>query len=59
MVSGAWWATVHGVTKSQTRLSILHSRVVSMIGFSRTSMIFLRLPYLCMGHMHIKVLSVS
>ena len=22
---GAWWATVHGVTKSQTRLSTAHS----------------------------------
>ena len=28
---GAWWATVHGVTKSQTQLSVLHGRVVSMI----------------------------
>ena len=22
---GAWWATIHGVTKSQTRLSDLHT----------------------------------
>ena len=29
--SGAWWAIVHGVTKSQTQLSVLHGRVVSMI----------------------------
>ena len=26
MDGGAWWATVHGVTKSQTRLSDSHTR---------------------------------
>ena len=65
---GAWWATVHGVTKSQTQLSVLHGRVVSMIWFSRTSIIFLLcLPYLCIIYsfmyyilyIQIKVLSVS
>ena len=25
MDRGAWWATVHGVTKSQTRLSGFHA----------------------------------
>ena len=24
---GAWWATVHGVTKSQTRLTHIHTEV--------------------------------
>ena len=27
MDRGAWWATVHGVAKSQTRLSIQHSLI--------------------------------
>ena len=34
---GAWWATVHGVAKSRTRLSdftSLHFMYVSAIGFS-------------------------
>ena len=26
MNRGAWWATVHGVPKNQTQLSILHTR---------------------------------
>ena len=27
MDKGEWWATVHGVTKNQTRLSVQHSLV--------------------------------
>ena len=30
MEIGAWWATVHGVAKSQTRLSDLHYKVIEV-----------------------------
>ena len=32
MVRGAWWATVHGITKSRTRLSDSHARQYSCLG---------------------------
>ena len=31
MDRGAWWAAVHGVTKSQTRLSNLHFHVILVL----------------------------
>ena len=34
MEGGAWWATVHGITKSQTRLS--HFTSLQCIGFHVT-----------------------
>ena len=33
MDRGAWWATVHGVTKSWTRLSEFHSLTQRPVGF--------------------------
>ena len=39
MDRGAWWATVHGVTKSQTQLSdqVQHTAQVENAGFSAFS----------------------
>ena len=35
MDGGAWWATVHGITKSQTRLSV-HMHTIRMTPHSST-----------------------
>ena len=33
MDRGSWWATVHGVTKSQTQLSDFHFTATLLLGF--------------------------
>ena len=34
-VKGAWWATVHGVTKSQAQLSI-HTQIILILKLKKT-----------------------
>ena len=36
MERGAWWATVYGVAKSQTRLSDLHYKVIEVMDIFST-----------------------
>ena len=36
MEIGAWWATVHGVAKSQTRLSDLYYKVIEVMDIFST-----------------------
>ena len=48
MDGGAWWATVHGVAKSQTRLSdftfIFHSHALEKEMATHSSVLALRIP---------------
>ena len=48
MDGGAWWATVHGVTKSQTRLSdftfTFHSRALGKEMAAHSSILAWRIP---------------
>ena len=48
MDGGAWWATVHGVAKSQTRLSdftfTFHFHALEKEMATRTSVLALRIP---------------
>ena len=51
MNRGAWWATVHGVAKSQTRLSDFHSHVCSHSGMGW----YMGPDYLRAGILHLLV----
>ena len=48
MVTGAWWATVHGVAKSQTQLSdftfTLHFHALEKEMATHSSILALRIP---------------
>ena len=47
---GAWWATVHGVAKSQTRLSnftfTFHSHALEKEMATHSSVLALRIPWM-------------
>ena len=53
MNRGAWWATVHGVAKSQTRLSICTHRLIKgLIYLSLPRLLFLSRISFLIAHKH-------